>query len=77
MDNQNERGLVYDGSLTLRDVERTWVIWAMQHHKGNKAVAARALGITSKTLYNRLHEYGIFEEWSKYGKEAQNDAHPT
>lgn len=45
--------------LTLDELEKLYIVRALQLHDGNKSRAAQALGITSKTLYNKLHEYGM------------------
>ena len=50
----------YNPSQTLYDVERDFILNAIKFHD-NKIEAAEALGITIKTLYNKLHEYGEFD----------------
>ena len=44
--------------LRLLDVERGHIERVLLRYGGNKTRAARALGITTKTLYNKLHRYG-------------------
>lgn len=58
----------YDPSLTLHELERRYIIKALNHYNGNKTQAANALGITIKTLYNKLHEYGEFEKFAVHTK---------
>lgn len=48
----------YNPSLSLSELEKEYILKALQYFAGNKTQAARALGITIKTLYNKLHEYG-------------------
>ncbi len=43
----------------LAAMERTAVIGALRQTGGNKAAAARQLGITRQTLYNKLRDYGL------------------
>jgi DNA-binding NtrC family response regulator len=43
---------------SLADIERQMIEATLLHHGGNKAQAAKDLGISLKTLYTRLHEYG-------------------
>lgn len=43
----------------LKDVERAHIIKILAYNMGNKAKTARILGITTKTLYNKLRIYGI------------------
>ena len=40
-----------------------YILNALEHFP-SKREAAKALGITVKTLYNRLHEYGVFEDYA-------------
>ena len=55
--------LSYDPTLTLADINRIYILNALNHFPSKKR-AAKALGITVKTLYNRLHEYGVFQDYS-------------
>jgi two-component system response regulator AtoC len=46
------------GSIeTLAEAERRLIIAALDHFGGDKRRAARALGVSLRTLYNRLHQY--------------------
>lgn len=53
----------YDPSLTLSELNKMYILNALEHFP-SKREAAKALGITVKTLYNRLHEYGVFEDYA-------------
>jgi two-component system response regulator HydG len=56
-------GLTYDASICLKELEKHWILKALEHHKGNKTQAALSLGVTIKTLYNKLHEYKMFHQF--------------
>lgn len=64
--NPEQRALLeeYDVSLTLYELERRYILKALKYFEGNKTQAANALGITIKTLYNKLHEYGEFDKYA-------------
>lgn len=51
--------------LTLKNVERDHIFQALKYFEGNKAQTARALGISIKTLYNKLDEYKLEQTNSK------------
>ena len=44
------------GAATLRDLEMKAIESAMQRHGGNKSRAAEELGVSLKTLYNKLNQ---------------------
>ncbi|MDP5033239.1 MAG: sigma-54 dependent transcriptional regulator [Paraglaciecola sp.] len=46
---------------TIEDVERLLISATLEKVDGNKTLAAEMLGISTKTLYNRLHAYGDFD----------------
>jgi DNA-binding NtrC family response regulator len=43
--------------MSIREVEKTLIEKTLEHFDGNKKMTAEALGISLKTLYNRLVEY--------------------
>jgi DNA-binding NtrC family response regulator len=47
--------------MPLDDVEKTHILRALTYFHGNKTKTAQSLGITIKTLYNKLHRYGIID----------------
>ncbi len=46
--------------MTLDELEKSHILQMLSYQSGNKTKTAKALGITIKTLYNKLHHYGIF-----------------
>ena len=46
-------------SLALDELERRHILKVLEHTKGNKAEAARLLGIGIATLYRKLESYGV------------------
>jgi two-component system response regulator HydG len=58
----------YDPTLTLHELEKRYILKALNYFDGNKTQAANALGITIKTLYNKLHEYGEFDKYAVHSK---------
>jgi len=51
--------------VTLEELERGHIMCTLENLGGNKTKTAKVLGITVKTLYNKLHSYGI-----EFDKEA-------
>ena len=46
---------------TVGDAEKALIQLTLQHTKNNKTRAAEILGISLKTLFNKLKEYGAAE----------------
>jgi DNA-binding NtrC family response regulator len=51
--------------ITLEELEKTHIMGTLENLGGNKTKTAKVLGITVKTLYNKLHSYGV-----EFDKEA-------
>ncbi|MBU3023219.1 sigma-54 dependent transcriptional regulator [Aestuariibacter sp. A3R04] len=47
-----------EAGRTIEDVEKELIYATLEKVNGNKTLAADMLGISTKTLYNRLHAYG-------------------
>jgi DNA-binding NtrC family response regulator len=62
-DLSTRRPTVHEGYLNffvgtpLADAQREIILATLKHYSGNKRLTAEALGISLKTLYNRLKEY--------------------
>ena len=60
---KKQSSIPYNPGMTLAELNKLYILNALEHFS-SKRQAAKALGITVKTLYNRLHEYGAFEHYS-------------
>lgn len=65
-----EPEITYYPEVSLADIERKWIRSALFHFK-NKSKAARALGITTKTIYNKIHEYGWENELIRWDRDVE------
>jgi len=52
-------GALGDQVYTLKEAERQLIINALAKSKGNKSLAAQMLGISRKSLYKKLVDYGL------------------
>jgi transcriptional regulator with GAF, ATPase, and Fis domain len=59
-------------AMTLDDLERNHILQMLAYQHGNKTKTAKVLGITIKTLYNKLHRYGLLENDSPAEKVVQH-----
>jgi two-component system response regulator HydG len=47
--------------MPLEAVEKHHILRTLSYNQGNKTKTAQSLGITIKTLYNKLHRYGVIQ----------------
>jgi DNA-binding NtrC family response regulator len=45
--------------VSIPEAERRLILFTLDHYAWNKRRAAEVLGISLKTLYNRLNAYGV------------------
>lgn len=48
-----------EADFRLEDIERRLIVAALKRFGGNRRLAARALGISERTLYRKLAQYGL------------------
>lgn len=56
---QESRPQKEEESLNLNDNQRQMVVRALERNNGNRKKAAQELGISDRTLYRRIKEYGL------------------
>ena len=56
---RSERGVARAGGRTIGDVQKELIVAALEACRGNKARAARQLGIPRTTLYNLIRRYKL------------------
>ncbi len=56
--------------LGLREIDRAYIEANLSRFSGNKSKTAQALGISEKTLYNKLHRYAEQDERNAGGDES-------
>jgi len=59
--------LQFNVGTPLAEMEKTTIFATLEHCRGNKKRAAEILGVSLKTLYNRLTEYNAVEEQDSQG----------
>ena len=62
VNNQAQENQVSAGQ-TIEEVEKELIHATLDKVQGNKTLAAQMLGISTKTLYNRLNAYGGIGEY--------------
>jgi two-component system response regulator HydG len=70
LNRKKQSSVFYDPNVTLAELNKMYILNALEHFSSKRA-AAKALGITVKTLYNRLHEYGAFKNYSIHSTPIQ------
>ncbi len=49
----------YDEDLTLDEMDKRYIIKILQKYHGNRRLAAKKLNISERTLYRKIHEFGL------------------
>jgi DNA-binding NtrC family response regulator len=64
--------------LQLRDVEKEYILASLQKNGGNKARTAELLGISEKTLYNKLNRYAAIarDRAGEVGQASEEEGPP-
>ncbi len=66
----HESGMDVPLDMPLEEVEKNHILRTLAYNQGNKTKTAQSLGITIKTLYNKLHRYGMSPGQPTGGPEA-------
>jgi two-component system response regulator HydG len=61
------------GPAPLAEIERDHIVRTLQQVKGNKAVAARLLGISRRAFYRQLERHGLHQPVPVGGREEMTD----
>jgi two-component system response regulator AtoC len=64
------RGLNFQIGASISDVEQRLILATLDAYAGNKRKAAEVLGVSLKTLYNRLNTYRVGDVWAKPDDES-------
>ena len=59
---------------TVREMEKQLILKTLESSDGNRTSAADTLGISSRTLRNKLHEYGMSGIFKKGGNGAAEES---
>lgn len=59
VEQEKEEEKIVFSEMTLEELEKRHIVFTLGHLGGNKTKTAKSLGITVKTLYNKLHSYGM------------------
>jgi len=62
---------IFPTEMTLDQIKTKVIEDRLKYFKGRKVMVARSLGITTKTLFNWMHRFGIFDEHAVWTKEAR------
>ena len=54
-----DENVIHFSEMTLDELEKRHICMTLEHLGGNKTKTAKMLGITVKTLYNKLHSYNM------------------
>lgn len=50
---------------TLAQLKDQHIIEVLEYYNGDRMLSAKALGITSRTIYENMHRLGLFEKYRR------------
>ena len=56
---KEEERIAFRVGMTLKEIEREVVVRTLEYSNGNRTQASQLLGISRRSLYNKLHQYNI------------------
>lgn len=59
---ESSLGVTLSPIKTLAEIEKNHIIEVLSKCNGNKTKTAKSLDISIKTLYNKMHEYGLMND---------------
>jgi DNA-binding NtrC family response regulator len=62
------------GGTPLEELERQAILQTLQLCRGNKAATARMLGVTEKTIYNKMARLGIHRPSESMARSVQMES---
>ena len=66
----DEQKLVRDdviGDMSLEELEREAIVRTLNYFNNNRRKAAKSLGMSERTLYRKIHDYGLAKKNKSYG----------
>ena len=54
------------GDMSLEDLEREAIIRTLNYFNNNRRKAAKSLGMSERTLYRKIHDYGLGKKNKSY-----------
>ena len=66
----DEQKLVRDdaiGDISLEELEREAIVRTLNYFNNNRRKAAKSLGMSERTLYRKIHDYGLAKKNKSYG----------
>lgn len=71
IETEEPRQLFFNPLVDLQELEKFWIVEMLKYCDGNKYKTSQRLGISVKTLYNKLHRYGVMKYGSGFRRKNQ------
>ena len=54
------------GDMSLEELEREAIVRTLNYFNNNRRKAAKSLGMSERTLYRKIHDYGLAKKNKSY-----------